>query len=75
MKTQVIKIGPPKVLPLDIESTIGLFCNKEFVDNVRPSKKKIAVKGTGGSMKVDHKATHPIQAKEECVRRIPIPNP
>jgi septal ring factor EnvC (AmiA/AmiB activator) len=46
-----------KVILLDSQSTMDLFCNRKLVSNVRDTKEVMRLKSNGGTMKVTKKAT------------------
>ena len=39
---------------LDSDSTNTIFCNKEYVNNIRPATKPLQIQTNGGIMKVNH---------------------
>ena len=39
---------------LDSDSTNTIFCNKEYVNNIRPAPKPLEIQTNGGIMKVNH---------------------
>ena len=45
-----IKIGIRNVIPLDSQSTMDLFCNSKFVENIYNYKKKMRLHNNGGKM-------------------------
>ena len=47
------------VILLDSESTMDLFCNKDFVENIRESNSKIKILTIGGSMTTSQKVDIP----------------
>ena len=47
------------VILLDSQSTMDLFCNRDIVTNVRPTKTSMVLKSNGGTMKIKQKATMP----------------
>jgi hypothetical protein len=52
-----IELDLKNVILLDSQSTMDLFCNPKFVDNIKKSNKKMRLKSNGGTMMVSHKAT------------------
>ncbi len=53
------KLDLRKVMLLDSESTMDLFCNKELVEDINKSDKLLRLKSNGGRMVVKQKATVP----------------
>jgi hypothetical protein len=52
-----IELDLKNVILLDSQSTMDLFCNPKFVDNIKKSSKSMRLKSNGGTMMVSHKAT------------------
>lgn len=46
-----------KVILLDSQSTMGLFCNQELISEIIPSAQSLTVRGNGGTLEVYQKAT------------------
>ncbi len=52
-KGKLRDINLRKVILLDNQSTMSLFCNKQLVTNIQNSKSKMTLTSNGGLMSVD----------------------
>jgi hypothetical protein len=53
------KLDLRKVILLDSQSTIDLFCNPDMVRDIRPAESSMKLQSNGGVMTLTHKATLP----------------